>query len=103
METPTSLLSVKLKDLLMTQTVRVLPSSTMLVIKTTVRNGRIIVDEPTSLPDGHVVEVCVVTEDGMTDEDRQRLHESIARGIRDGRAGRETDFDSFMDQLDAEP
>jgi hypothetical protein len=31
------------------------------------------------------------------------LHASIARGIRDGRTGREMDLDSFMDQLDAEP
>jgi hypothetical protein len=30
------------------------------------------------------------------------LHESIVAGIRDGRAGRETDLDGFVDQLDAE-
>jgi hypothetical protein len=75
----------------------------MQVIKATVRNGRIVVDEPTSLPEGHEVELCVVNDDGMSDEERRRLHESIARGIRDGRAGREMDFDEFMDQLDGEP
>jgi hypothetical protein len=62
------------------------------VIKTTVRNGRIVVDEPTTLPDGD-----------MSEDERHRLHASIARGIRDGRAGRELDFDHSMDQLDAEP
>ena len=78
-------------------------SQAMNVIKTTVRNGRIVVDEPTALPDGHEVELCIVNDDGMREDERQRLHTSIARGIRDGRAGREMDLDSFMDQLDAEP
>jgi hypothetical protein len=55
------------------------------------------------LPDGHEVELCVVNDDGTSEAERHRLHASIARGIRDGRAGREMDLDSFMDQLDAEP
>lgn len=73
------------------------------VIKATVRNGRIVVDEPTSLPDGHEVELCVLNDDGMSQDERRRLHASIARGVRDGQAGREMDFDRFLDQLDAEP
>ena len=75
----------------------------MQVIKTVIRNGRIVVDEPTSLPDGHEVELHVQSGDGMTEEEQRRLHASIARGIRDGRAGHEMDLDSFVDQLDAEP
>jgi hypothetical protein len=34
------------------------------VIRTTVRNGRIVIDEPTTLPDGHEVELCVLNDDG---------------------------------------
>src|SRR5512146_542309 len=34
----------------------------MQVIRTTVRNGRIVVDEPTTLPDGHEVELCVLND-----------------------------------------
>jgi len=75
----------------------------MQVIRTTVRNGRIVVDEPTTLPEGHEVELCVLNDDEMSKEERLRLHGSIVRGIRDGRAGREIELDSFMDQLDAEP
>jgi len=75
----------------------------MQVIRTTVRNGRIVVDEPTTLPDGHEVELCVMNDDGMSEDERRRLHASIARGIRDGHAGREMELDHFMDQLDAEP
>lgn len=81
---------------------RMLCSQAMQVIKTTVRNGRIVVDEPTTLPDGHEVELRVVNDDGMDEEERQQLHAAITRGIRDGRAGREMDLDSFLDQLDAE-
>jgi len=75
----------------------------MQVIRATVRNGRIVVDEPTTLPDGHEVALGVLNEDEMTDAERRRLHASIARGIRDGQAGRELELDSFLDQLDAEP
>jgi hypothetical protein len=75
----------------------------MRVIKATVRNGRIVVDAPTSLPDGYEVELHVANDDGMSNEERERLHESIRRGIADGRAGREMDFDAFVDELDAEP
>jgi hypothetical protein len=81
----------------------VLRSLGMQVIRATVRNGRIVVDEPTTLPDGHEIELCVVDGDSMTDDERRRLHASIGRGVRDGHAGREMDLDSFLDQLDAEP
>lgn len=73
------------------------------MIRATVRNGRIVLDEPTTLPDGHEVELCVLNDDGMSEDERRRLHASIARGIRDGRAGREVELGSFLDQLDAEP
>lgn len=82
---------------------RMLRSQVMQVIRATVRNGRIVVDEPTTLPEGHEALLCVVNDDGMSEVERRRLHASIARGIRDGRAGREMDLDSFVDQLDAEP
>jgi hypothetical protein len=75
----------------------------MQVIKTVVRNGRVVVDEPTTLPEGHELALCVLNDDGMSEDERARLHASIIRGIRDGQAGREMDFDAFMDQLDAEP
>ncbi len=75
----------------------------MRVIKATVRNGRIIVDEPTSLPDGRELELCVVNDDDMSEDERSRLHASIGRGLADGRAGREAELGAFLDQLDAEP
>lgn len=75
----------------------------MLVLKAKVRNGRLVLDEPTTLPEGSDVELRVVDDDEMSDDERQRLHASIARGLADGRAGRETDFDEFVDALAKEP
>lgn len=75
----------------------------MQVIRAIVRHGRIVVDEPTTLPDGHEVALGVLNDDGMSEAERRRLYASITRGIRDGQAGREMELDSFLDQLDAEP
>jgi hypothetical protein len=53
-----------------------------------IRDGRIVVDEPTDLPDGTEVHLSVVDDvDDLDDQDRARLHaaldqaqEQIARG-----------------------
>jgi hypothetical protein len=80
--------------------------------KIRVENGRIQIDEATDLPNGtelYVVpaeqlgDVVLLRDDGLDDNERKRLHESIRRGIEDGRAGRVTDFDEFLDELDAQP
>jgi len=72
-------------------------------VRAHVRNGRIVVDEPTDLPEG--AELGVVIADGGDELDaaaRERLHASIARGIADVRAGREMEADEFLEQLDSE-
>src|ERR1700722_17805737 len=43
--------------------------------KAVVRSGRIVIDEPTDLPEGMTLALAVVEDDGMTDEERARLHE----------------------------
>ncbi len=51
-------------------------------------------DEPTELPEGEVVELVPLDEvlasggDYLDDEERERLHQSIDRGLADVRAGR---------------
>lgn len=81
-------------------------------IKAHFQNGQVVFDEPTDLPNGTVLYVVpaeqlsdavVLRDDGLDDDERKRLHESIRRGIEDGRAGRVTDFDEFLDELDAQP
>lgn len=81
-------------------------------LKAHFQNGQVVLDEPTDLPNGtelYVVsaeqlgDVVMLRDDGLDDDERKRLHESIRRGIEDGRAGRVTDFDEFLDELDAQP
>ena len=66
-------------------------------LKAQVLNGRLVLDEPTDLPDGEVVELVPLDEvlarggDYLDDEERKRLHESIERGIEDVKAGRTID------------
>ncbi len=59
---------------------------TMRALKAHVRGGRLLLDEPTDLPNG---------------EDRERLHASIDRGLEDVRAGRTVDARQVMAELRA--
>ena len=83
----------------------------MEALKAQVKDGRIVVDEPTDLPNGtelyvlpanELRDVVLLRDDDLDDEERKRLHASIRRGIEDGRAGRVTDFDEFLAELEAE-
>jgi hypothetical protein len=66
----------------------------MQALKAHVHNGRLVLDEPTDLPEGEVVELISLDEvlatggDYLDDEERERLHESIERGFEDVKAGR---------------
>ncbi len=74
----------------------------MLALKARVHNGQLVLDQPLGLPEGHELEVQV-DDDGMDAEERAALHEAIARGVEDGRAGREADAADFLRELAAEP
>ncbi len=80
----------------------------MLPLKAHFQNGQVVLDESTDLPNGtelYVVsaeqlrDIVLLRDDGLDDDERKRLHESIRRGIKDGRAGRVTDFEEFLDEL----
>jgi hypothetical protein len=49
--------------------------------KALVRNGRLVLDEPTDLPEGEVVELVPADADDMDDEERAALHESLSASI----------------------
>jgi hypothetical protein len=60
-------------------------------LKARVHNGRLVLDQPTDLPEGEVVELVpldVVGGDDLDDEERARLHQAIERGFEDVKAGR---------------
>ena len=58
--------------------------------KIQVKNGRLVLNEPTNLPDGAEVEVLVI-DDELTAEERAELHASLDRALEDSDAGRGTD------------
>lgn len=60
-----------------------------MTIKATVREGRLVVDEPTTLPEGTEVELLPLDPgDWLDDADRAALHAALARSDADVAAGR---------------
>jgi hypothetical protein len=57
--------------------------------KIQVKDGRLVLDEPTDLPDGANVEVIVI-DDELSVEERAELHASLDRALDDSDAGRGT-------------
>ncbi len=62
-------------------------------LKAQVRNGRLLLDEATDLPEGQVVELVPVDQawadgdDDLDDEDRALLHESLAESLEQAKNG----------------
>lgn len=58
-------------------------------IRATVRNGRLVVDEPTALPEGTVLDLVVDDEgDDLTPLERTALNDAIGRAAASLEAGR---------------
>ncbi len=71
-----------------------------LTLKAQVRGGRLVLDEPTELPEGSEVELVLVDDgDELEDEDRERLHASLLRSAEQFREGRGIDADRALDSL----
>ena len=74
----------------------------MTALRAHVENGRIIVDDPTDLPDGTVLHVMPVNDgDDLDDEERAELHAAIREGIADMKAGRTHDAAEVIAELRA--
>jgi hypothetical protein len=58
-----------------------------MTVRGRVANGRLVVDEPTDLPEGAEVELRVV-DDELDEEERARLHAALEASEDDFRAGR---------------
>jgi hypothetical protein len=72
----------------------------MQALKVQVKNGRLVVDEPTDLPEGAEVEVVVI-DDKLTTEERAELHASLDRALDDSEAGRSMDAGEYLRQYRA--
>ncbi len=75
-------------------------SDNMQALKVQVKNGRLVVDEPTNLPEGAEVEVVVI-DDKLTTEERAELHASLDRALDDSEAGRSMDAGEYLKQYRA--
>ena len=67
-------------------------------LRAQVKNGRLILDEPTDLPEGTVIELLPI-EDDLDEDDRARLHAAIRRGIQEARAGESVPAEDFLREL----
>ncbi len=76
-------------------------------VKARVRNGRLVLDEPTDLPEGEEVEFVPLDDvlasggDYLDDQERERLHRSTERGLEDVKAGRTVEATKVIDELRA--
>lgn len=74
-------------------------------LKAQVRNGRLVLDEPTDLPDGDIVYLQLVDGivsidgDGLDDEERARLHHELEASIAEADAGETEDFAKALSEL----
>ena len=68
--------------------------------KIQVKNGRLVLDEATDLPDGAEVEILVIDDD-LTSEERAELHASLDRALDDSDAGRGTDAWEYLKRYQA--
>ncbi|MGE3172228.1 MAG: hypothetical protein AB7O97_06335 [Planctomycetota bacterium] len=58
-------------------------------LRARVRNGRLVLDEATDLPEGTEVELVPADWwDHLSDEDRRKLEDALARSQQDAEAGR---------------
>jgi len=63
-----------------------------MVIKARVQDGRLVVDEPTDLPEGTEIELIPIDPgDDLDDAEREELHKALAESQEDIKAGRLVD------------
>ena len=76
---------------------------TMQPLKAHVKNGRLVLDEPTDLPEGETVYLQPVAgldaDDGFDDGERRALHQALDEGIAAARAGDHVDAEAFVHEL----
>jgi len=65
-----------------------------------VEKGRLVLDEPTELPEGTVINLVADDEgDDLTDDERRALHEALSASWRSVEAGRTRPASDILDEL----
>jgi hypothetical protein len=71
-----------------------------MTLKARVKAGRLVVDEPTNLPEGTEIELLPLDPgDWLDDADRAALHEALRASNEDVRAGRLVDAETVLREL----
>ena len=71
-----------------------------MTLKARVKAGRLVVDEPTELPEGTEIELLPLDPgDWLDDADRAALHEALQASDEDARAGRLVDAETVLREL----
>lgn len=69
-------------------------------IRVKVREGRLHLDEPTSLPEGTVLELVLDDEgDDLTDDERAALDAALTKAWKSAKAGRVRPGQAILDEL----
>jgi len=72
----------------------------VMMLRALVKDGRLILDEPTSLPEGTVLDLVVVDEgDNLDDEERAALHDDLAAAWESVRQGRVRPASDILNEL----
>jgi hypothetical protein len=65
-----------------------------------VKGGRLVLDEPTALPEGTVLDLVLDDEgDDLTDDERRILHDAIAASWKSAELGNLRDASAFVNEL----
>ena len=69
-------------------------------LRARVENGRLLVDEPTALPDGTVVDLVLDDEgDDLDDVDRRALHDALDRSWTSAMAGKTSPANQILEKI----
>ena len=69
-------------------------------LRARVENGRLVLDEPTTLPEGTIIEWVADDEaDDLTDEERRALHEALSASWESAEVGRLSPVTVILDEL----
>lgn len=69
-------------------------------VRARVKNGRLILDEPTSLPEGTVVDLVADDEDDdLTEDERRALHDALSLSWQSTEAGRLRPASAIIEEL----
>ena len=69
-------------------------------LRACVKNGRLVLDEPTDLPDGTVIDLVADDEgDDLTGEERRALHKALSASQTSAEAGHVRPASEILDEL----